>query len=448
MEVESIDIYSLLKKGSLQSVEIESFLYIDNKSMASELRKFSGELSKLYYQNITTFMEVKKNLWSSFLDYIYDEKSIGYLYICFPVDVDLAFELFESNVLGVDGKWLDHILSGPVGRSPEKVKNILYSIDCQKLKDCARSSFIRYLVSDKCLFSIQEAREVLQKENIELLINAKKDITLANNESLRIAVLVSGQMRGFETALRSWEKFFSGHNLTYFIHTWRKNGVSTKGFDRFKRFYPSIVGDNFQRIESEGKTVYEEECFSRIMDKITPVAEVSNEVLKAAYGMTSKVVVEEDVIGLTNSERMYYKMSKSFDLIDDPSEYDLIVRVRPDLVIESSVSLDINKIKEMSVNSNSLFAEYGYTSAYYGFGVDDKLAIGSPEVMGVYHQLWGEYVKAEKVDKLLGHISLAKYLFEKDINVLPLNKYIKTYMCDHKIIGADTSCEISNFLRR
>ena len=128
---------------------------------------------------------------------------------------------------------------------------------------------------------------------------------------------------------------------------------------------------------------------------------------------------------------MYYKKIKAcFDLIEDFENYHLIVRIRPDLVLTERKRVDW-KLVHLLASEGFLFAAYGYTLAYYGFGVDDKIAIGTPKKMKLYSDLWEQ---RKKYFPLTGHTSLALYLFDHKVEVCSLDEILGTQMNDTRSI--------------
>ena len=131
------------------------------------------------------------------------------------------------------------------------------------------------------------------------------------------------------------------------------------------------------------------------------------------YGKEARIEIEDDLLPISNSEKMYYKIKACFDLIEDFENYHLIVRIRPDLVLTERKRVDW-KLVHLLASEGFLFAAYGYTLAYYGFGVDDKIAIGTPKKMKLYSDLWEQ---RKKYFPLTGHTSLALYLFDHKVEV-------------------------------
>ena len=58
------------------------------------------------------------------------------------------------------------------------------------------------------------------------------------------------------------------------------------------------------------------------------------------YGKEARIEIEDDLLPISNSEKMYYKIKAGFDLIEDFENYHLIVRIRPDLVLTERKRVD------------------------------------------------------------------------------------------------------------
>lgn len=118
--------------------------------------------------------------------------------------------------------------------------------------------------------------------------------------------------------------------------------------------------------------------------------EIDEDDLKRMYG-TEYAYVEDDSIEpfrhMSNSEKMYYKIyacQKACDTVG--IDFDLIVRIRPDLEFFEKKLVDWSGIYQDCTRRKVLFSD-SYSSYFFpniGFCMPDQFAVASPEVMRGY----------------------------------------------------------------
>lgn len=114
-----------------------------------------------------------------------------------------------------------------------------------------------------------------------------------------------------------------------------------------------------------------------------------------------------------NATSMWYKVKKSFDMID--SEYDLIVRIRPDVIYEKKIDIELLR--------NSYYDDFVYMSKSPGWylevtkGMLDPFMFGNLKTMSVVmntYQNIDEYIKNDDIPH-----TIEGFLYEsiKNINL-------------------------------
>ncbi len=421
------NIFQKLKISPIEEGNLKKLL-----TSGADLDKiYRGIYSKamaIYFNFPGEFSSIKKNLFLSFDSSDDWSFSFNCLNCCFVNDLNIAKIFFSKNLDKIDSDWLALILSSAIGR------DVTFSLNCYKdfvnhLSENQINIFKKYFVTQKVGLTFNDIN--IQNFDSENRYEIKKS-EVKESRSLKIAICVSGQLRGFETAKLSWDKIFYGHSVDYYVHTWSSNGVVQKKEPSFNRIYPNQL-KNFL-IDLSG---INHNLSNNIYRHLLPENLIDEDQLKLVYGDNCKYFIENSIESFSNSEKMYYKIFKCFQLIENPSKYDLVIRLRPDLVLEKIGDISFCDFFEES-KKRFIFTEYGYTLAYYGFGIDDKIAIGSPEMMKVYSDMW---LEKEKYMPLQGHSSLADYLFERGINVSSINKFFKTFICDNSSVDR-------NFLRK
>lgn len=212
------------------------------------------------------------------------------------------------------------------------------------------------------------------------------------NRKLKIAVCVSGQLRGWKQALRSWHQIgLTDHDITYVVHTWKDTGGGGPIPPKDERAFPKSFCKVFRALWNHfGYDV----MLSRYpaLFSLWPQngAEADLDDLKSTYG-TEHVFLEDDSVEpfckMTNSEKMYYKIWACQEAADKLGiEFDLMLRIRPDLEFMEEIQVDYGRIYQESANKNMLFCE-AYSTYFFpniGFCMPDTFAIGTSQVMRDY----------------------------------------------------------------
>ena len=175
------------------------------------------------------------------------------------------------------------------------------------------------------------------------------------------------------------------------------------------------------------------------LQKYLPPAIISPEYLESVlhqYLDINNLLVDiekEDLfVDYSNPMKLYYKIKKAFELSRKQGAYDLYVRIRPDLQLDSSLDkLSLLSVyNQLKADKKKVLAHYPYIYEYYGFGVDDKLAISMYDSMSIYSKTW-DYVLDKKSMK--GHMDLARNLMQHDISVEAIGHGTKVKMVDYNL---------------
>lgn len=212
---------------------------------------------------------------------------------------------------------------------------------------------------------------------------------------LRIAICVSGQMRAYKEAFETWQYLnLEKHNVDFYIDTWSEVGF---------RFPDPISGNGAYRIFGHNSfilaymkagalygasSMYKK--YPVFFEKIQSSSKaVTLEDLKSVYGENISAIIEdeselvfEDDAG--NQKKMFYKIeSANNQVMKSEKKYDLIVRIRPDKIInKTKEKIDWYEIANISNSKNVLFSDpISVTNVLY---IDDQFAVGSPSVMMNY----------------------------------------------------------------
>jgi hypothetical protein len=144
----------------------------------------------------------------------------------------------------------------------------------------------------------------------------------------RVAVCLSGHFRGFYNRQKKWEYFLSSYDdVDIFIHTWKDDGT------RSTKTWVSTDADAPLKL---------------IRETLNPKKMVVEDLESNLERMTLReegvrlYFVDFDYLRYTtndfsrNINSQLYSINRSFDLIDEPENYDLVIRLRADMDPPSS----------------------------------------------------------------------------------------------------------------
>lgn len=262
----------------------------------------------------------------------------------------------------------------------------------------------------------------------ELLQSISK-LPAANKDKLNIAVCISGQLRGYKGNLKNLVDNFGldQHNFRVFIHTWknvgryfptRKRASRVFGGEFLKAYNNISVNKPEPELKEHIKTQYRN-FYSLLISS----SEASFDVLQEEY-KTSDIVIDDEDDGhfsnWTNQEKMHYKIFAAHKLaLDSQENFDLIIRIRPDIRYACKSRVDILDLLNKSRSNGSIFTTDGLFSFGFteDFAIHDAFAIGIPQAMGVYANTYPNFKWHLKnntysfTKEFKGHVSLEHNLF-------------------------------------
>lgn len=205
---------------------------------------------------------------------------------------------------------------------------------------------------------------------------------------LRVAVCISGQLRGFRRAWTTWRPLLANVDATVFVDSWTKIGRGTP--EPFRSTLP-FEGPNFcAAYKRIGTDTGLDELRIRYPSLFAVLDQggTANERDVSAFYKTSHVRLDdetnEDFANFTNSEKMYYKIERCFEMTQATSaEFDLIVRLRPDKPI-SAAAFEWQDLHAALRSRPALYCETKLGVHYGALLMGDQVAIGLPEAMRVY----------------------------------------------------------------
>ncbi|MGP5213867.1 hypothetical protein [Psychrobacter immobilis] len=389
---------------------INSVKSIGNDEFSMIIRKLLGAR----YSNLEFYNRVKNFFTQNY--HLADKRIQSIFNILFVIDSGSLEDnfriLFEDNF---NLNLFAILLAGNIQHHPDIVEKIYnktfrdnYKLNNKKVLEL----FERFFISRG--YGFDRTARLINKRTVEY---SEK---YHHKKKLRVALLVSGQIRGVESALNSWVECFGLSNnsdisIDVFVSTWSKSYTP-------KRLEWSRLGD--LKIEESLRKKFMNEDESLILqkiDKFLPPKDITKDYLYKVFNqylninfMDISVESEELFSDYSNPMKMYYKIYKCFQMAEEKGVYDLYIRIRPD-IIATNTSINLNEIEKNIEKYNKVFANYSYVYEYYGFGVDDKIAIAKHNNMVVYCSTW--IYDQSSVEEMQGHINLANNLFYHNVEV-------------------------------
>lgn len=253
---------------------------------------------------------------------------------------------------------------------------------------------------------------------------------------MKIAICISGQLRGNEAQWRKIVEKFSQHDCDFYLSIWDKMGGTTaidrvipsgylsyffsgselKKFkiDEFKKSFPIIFGDLFSG-ENVDKNVLSKIFNTKNIDIESSPSNFLTE--KEFDGVFYPFFLQERNPRDINCILMFYKIWSCFQMVKKSGiSYDCVIRLRSDLDFGDWDGQIPDLSNGILVKKTSLDEH-----------MDDQFAIGKFSDMNCYSNLWEslkKYWKEPRDDSSIYEVSgflLRKHLRLKDVNVVKMD---------------------------
>lgn len=212
-------------------------------------------------------------------------------------------------------------------------------------------------------FLVNEENNIYQTYFNSKIKNSNKLKSKTNN---RVAVCISGLYRNHIEALENIKKnIVEPLNADVFIHTWDEKSIWTGngGSPTINKLLgknaisllPNEI-DNLQKLQKKLPTAYEIIRYPAYEKwdgtEITNILNPKAILIENQERFESSIENKERFLlsrGSMNQIKMFYGIKKSFDLALGNDNYDFIIRLRPDTLVNSKVSIDM--ISELKNNT-------------------------------------------------------------------------------------------------
>ncbi|WP_421782120.1 hypothetical protein [Kiloniella litopenaei] len=244
---------------------------------------------------------------------------------------------------------------------------------------------------------------------------------------LRVAVCVSGQLRGFRSTVPTWRKLLTNTDATFFVDTWKKTGRGTP--EPFRYVLP-FEGEHFcaeyRSIGTELGLETLRERYPVLFSRFEESGEVTAEGLAEIYKTPHvRVDCETEPMfrDLSNSEKMHLKVEQCHAMMEQSgAEFDVVVRIRPDKPI-TAVAFDWPDLVDALKATPCLYGETQMGTHYGALLMGDQFAVGLPGVSRVYSTTYSQsreffqHQLYKMEPRLTGHSSFAQICWLHGIEV-------------------------------
>jgi hypothetical protein len=209
---------------------------------------------------------------------------------------------------------------------------------------------------------------------------------------VRLAVCLSGQLRGYEAALASWRQTLLTHvDATFFIHSWRNVGRSdAKPFRYVLPFAGRSFPETYRQIALAAGYEAMRDRYPTLFRALADGARVDEVGLSALYD-TDHVILEDDgdaaFAAFSNQDKMHYKIAAADRMAQEAGGFDLHLRLRPDL----ATRLRAFDWRDMAVACRARPVLYAEKPPGLHYGVlmqGDQFALATPATMQAYAGAW------------------------------------------------------------
>lgn len=264
---------------------------------------------------------------------------------------------------------------------------------------------------------IFEKREFLKKK-----ITSRLNNNLAEDSKPRVAICVSGQLRGFVKAWATWRDAIDGlkERIDFDVYVYSSVNLGRRlppTPEYCHRLFASGDFSNcFSKVLEEFGNVFVSDRYKEIYDLLYKTSDVDESYVKEVFG-TENVFLEKFFDkNISGQMHMLNKIYNCHSMALH-REYDLVMKVRPDRPLIEGFSYDnIMKMIEESKKSLVLFLFRGNILRGKGIDSADQFAAGVPDVMDIYAAS-ARFENLSREDPNLGFFSIGQSIFKSGLCV-------------------------------
>nr|WP_294508115.1 hypothetical protein [uncultured Rhodopila sp.] len=211
----------------------------------------------------------------------------------------------------------------------------------------------------------------------------------------RLAVCVSGQLRGFETAFASWqETILSNVEHDIYVATWgNRGGKELVPVHADRVLPPRTAAIYFKQSQKLGNGKVRS-LYPALHNAVVSSRIVHRDYIENVYGTRAVALFNESNVELvSNDDRMFYLMDQAQTMmLKSGIVYDTVLRIRPDKeIIEGDLQPAIEELCSLDAgHKRILVSDMGkpYLMGLEGLCVGDQMALSTMAGMEDYARIW------------------------------------------------------------
>lgn len=230
--------------------------------------------------------------------------------------------------------------------------------------------------------------------------------TLLRQRKPRIAVCISGQLRGYKEAFKTLKnRLFPDIETIFFIDTWQKIGRKKVHPIHAYRTFTGNFKNSFEIVGNQLGIETMMASYPSIM-KLDDTSIATPEEISDHYGCAiENVRIESETSAkfdkFTNAQKMYYKILGAHDLFDKSGiEVDAVLRIRPDKnILKVHANFDWFNLIDKSQKNDTIFVDLPISlHPVMGLVVGDQVGFATKSLMEIYASALTFTSKASHLD--------------------------------------------------
>lgn len=336
---------------------------------------------------------------------------------------------------------------------PRKVLNFLFRLTTSKTLsatteknriDAAIQAITRNSNDKKYDEDFGHLIELMKARSNALNPRSKSNTDIAENK--RIALLICGQLRGYEAAIPTIAAAFNKpHLVDVYISTWDDIGWGALSIERLSRFFEKNAYDYVL-------SKYEYQEIRIIIEKLRNQSsgyniEQAKEFIKQQFLTFNSIHFNSfddskyPFNRMNNSEKMYFHNSYWIETLGEKKflEYSKIVKIRPDL----KLVMDGTYFDDIKMEEETIYVENhgGWIFRDWGFGIGDQIIFGLTTPALKVLNCHGEAKISTKVLKCLNKTNFG-YSGHRNCGIVA---WSNGYDCDVSQVRPIEICNIAKF---
>lgn len=255
---------------------------------------------------------------------------------------------------------------------------------------------------------------------------------LPEKESYKVALFITGQLRGFEVAMPRFQaKFAHLGEIDAYVSTWDEVGYTRFNLQNAYRIFDKTTSDFIIEHKDKldlgkfDKEIYRYTAKLYSAEKLQSLLPEHLDWCKNHH-INLKNYQEYPYNVMSNSEKMYYHNAYWVETLGKEhfQQYDIIIKIRPDYFFKDAMPIAVNVLS----NNHILTDTNNYLVQEWGFGLGDQLWIGTPQTMLPLltchnrQSLSYQYMQAFYVQEpYQGHLNCGLQAWFNGLHIIPNN---------------------------